>query len=597
MPRGAWLALAAFLVAAGLLLAPVAPAPTTRILGNFQSEASTHAPVLAAALDGLGRHGPFLLAEHPLHPQQVRGAMYEPITTLLLAPFYVLAGGGVRGFTVAWNAWHLVVLSGTTFGAWLWARAWLGDRDPGGWGAGLAAALASASIFAHLSPEVGRTEAQNYALYALHGGLLFHAVRHGGRAWIGAALSVVPVVWSGGYGTVFFAVVEPLVALWALAIAPNRRRAVLGLAGVAVTAGLAAAPLVWALRAYPYVGTTEARTSAASAPVEVLLVGSESLLRVLPGYEVAPFAGIVTLLAAALAVVRTRAALWPLLAGLVVYAISAGPAPTVGGAAVWGPAAFFETLPEPIGVVRGWHRIVAFAIPLFAVAAAGLGARKPAVAAIVAALALAETARARVGSWWTLEEPAALVALRKDGAPIPLPIDGLERTRRWLAPPTGPDLWAAMPDHVLFRYFQDALPNEPELFRSRLTAPTATYDPCALLADAVALRAEGFGALYLRPDFLPPGGYGAATRALAAVFGPTREEGVWRLPTTVPEDCRGDGRDAIVLGGGPAVRRGPPATPEEQERLRAERQAEIERRHEERLRQKRERLERERSGR
>ncbi|MFN7146871.1 MAG: hypothetical protein ACK4YP_24060, partial [Myxococcota bacterium] len=379
----------------------------------------------------------------------------------------------------------------------------------------------------------------------------------------------------------------------------DRRRAVLGLARVAVTALLAAAPLVWALRAYPYVGiATEARTSAASAPLKVLLVGSESLLRELPGYEVAPFAGLVTLLAATLAVVRTRAALVPLVIGLVVYAISAGPAPTLDGTAVWGPAAAFEALPGPIGVVRGWHRIVAFAIPLFAVAAAGLGAGKPAVAVIVAALALGETARARVGSWWTLEEPAALVALRKDGAPIPLPIDGLERTRRWLAPPTGPDLWAAMPDHVLFRYFQDALPNEPELFRSRFSAPRATYDPCALLADAVALRAEGFGALYLRPDFLPPGGYGAATRAIAAVFEPARQEGVWRLPTALPEACRGEqGRpEAIVLGGGPAAPQGPPPTAEEHARIRAERRAEIERRQEERMRQKRERQERERGA-
>ncbi len=593
MARGFWLGLAALVVAAGLLLAPVATAPATRILGNFQSEAATHAPALAAALEGLTRHGPFLLAEHPLHPEEVTGAMYEPITTLVMWPFFALAGGGARGFALAWNVWHLVVLVGASLGAWIWARAWLGEeKDPGGWGAGLAMALAAASIFVHLSPAVGRTEAQNYPLYALHGGLLFRAVRRGGRAWIGAILSVVPVVWSGGYATVFFAVAEPLVALWALSIAPNRRRAALGLVGVALGAVAAAAPLLWALQAHPYVGTETTRFETPSVALAVLVGWTENLLRELPGYEIAPFAGFVTLAAAGLAVTRSRAVLWPLAIGLFLYWVAAGPAPLVAGKATWGPAAAFAALPGPFEVVRGWSRIVAFVVPVFAVAAAALPGGRAWLAGLVAVLALGETSRHRVDKAWTLEEPASLVALRAAGqVPIPLPLDGIARVRRWLEPPDRPDVWKVMPDHVLFRYFQDALPNEPELFRNPGGGPAGEYDPCTLLADAVALRQLGFTSLHLRQEYLPHDGKGIANRALKAVFGAPREEGLWMIPDVVGPECRGEGPapEAITLGGPKNPDSAGPRTPEERERIRAERRAERERVRAERLRQQQQR--------
>ncbi len=614
---GAWLGLGGTLVAAALLLAPVLGAPSTRLLGRFQSETATHAPALAAAVEGLLTNGPFVLADHPLHPNDITGAMYEPITTIVMAPIYALAGGGATGFALAWNAWHLAVLLGTAAGAWIWARAWLGEtRDPGGWGAGLAAVVAAGSLFLHLSPEVGRTEATNYSLFALHGGLLFRAARQGGRAWIAAALSVVPVVWAGGYATVFWSVVEPGVALWALAVTPDRRGTARGLAAVAGAGLLAVAPMAWALHQHPYIALT-GRETTPSVAISVLFGGAENALRELPGYEIAPFVGWVTLGVAALAALRVRSALWPLAIGLFVYAVSAGPAPTVGDTILRGPAALFAVLPAPYGLIRGWSRIVAFAVPLFAVAAAvlpgalgGTGALwRPITAGALALLALAETAclRETPGSSWALAEPAALVSLHAAGQkPIRLPMDGLERARRWLEPQPPPDVWVAMPDHELFRYFQDAMPNEPELFRVG-GKPAVTYDPCALQADAVALRAVGFTALYLRDELLPEDGHGIGVRALKAVFGPAREPGVWPLPTEVSEACAGtpdvvppppivagldkgarsaEGESAEDGAPGDTLDRGGPVSPAERAALRALRQAEREQAQIDRMRRK-----------
>ncbi|MES2644451.1 MAG: hypothetical protein V4850_33500 [Myxococcota bacterium] len=601
VPRGLWLGLLAMVVSAGLLFAPVATAPATRVLGNFQSETATHAPALAAALEGLFVHGPFVLADHPLHPEEVNGAMYEPITTMLLWPVYAVMGGGTRGFTLAWNVWHLLVLVGTGVGAWMWARAWLGEaRDPGGWGAGTAMALASGSLFLHLSPEVGRTEASNYPLYALHAGLLFRAAVRpvgGGRmAWAWAALSAVPIVWSGGYGTVFFAIAEPLLAFWALSASPDRRRTVGGLLVVAVVSALAAAPLLWALQQYPYIGLAGEgqRSTSPSVAYAVLFQGSENLLQELPGYEVAPFAGLVTLLAAAAAILRGRSAAWPIGAGLLLYLVSAGPTPTVNDTVAWGPAALFQLVPGPIGWLRGWTRLFAFAIPFFAVAAAGLARGQAVVAVLIVGLGLGETAMRRVepGSWWTFEEAPRLVAMRESGERlIVLPIDGIERARRWLDGPGRPDLWKLMPDHVLFRYFQDALPNDPELFRNKFAVPKGRYEPCALVEDAIQLHNLGFSSLYLRTEFLPQDGRGMATRALMTVFGTPRDEGVWRLPTRLPEACwEGvpvEEKPAVISLGPDADEARPgPRTPEERAAIKAAREAERDRVREERLKAK-----------
>lgn len=592
-----------------VLAAPVLQAPTTRLLGNFQSEAATHAPVLAAALEGLGTHGPFVLAEHPLHPNEINGAMYEPITTLLMWPVYAVAGGGITGFTLAWNVWQVLAVFVTALGAWIWARAWLGDeRDPDGWGAGAAMVLASASTFIHLGPEIGRTEAQNYPMYALHAGLVFRAARLGGRAWIWAALSVVPIIWSGGYGAVFAAIAEALLSAWALSFTPNRKGTIRGLMAVAATAALAAVPLVLALQEYPYVGISGRNEdhTIPSVALSVLVMGSENLLRELPGYEAAPFAGFVTLIAALLAPVRYRKAVWPLGAGALLYWIAAGPSPTIGETELWGPAAILSKLPGPSDVLRGWSRIFAFAIPFFAVAAAATTGGRAPIAIVLAVLGLLETGRLRVSqihvegeglwfttsSWWTLELAPEVVAMRAAGDnPILVPIDGIERTRRWLAPPHPPDVWRAMADHDLFKYLQDSLPNEPELFRNRFGSEAASYDPCTLMEDAVGLRNIGFTGIYLRKESLPRDGRGIATRAIKAVFGAPKEEGLWRIPEVVPTECGfDDTRPAdIVLHGEEGAEGGRPRTPAERAAIREERKKERERVRQERARLKNER--------
>jgi hypothetical protein len=156
-----------------------------------------------------------------------------------------------------------------------------------------------------------------------------------------------------------------------------------------------------------------------------------------------------------------------------------------------------------------------------------------------------------------------------------------------------PDVWKVQSDHDLFKYFQDALPNEPELFRNKTVKPAVDYDVCALRADAVSLGVLGFTVLYLRDDFLPEDGRGIAVRALKEVFGPPREAGVWDLPAEVGKRCltAADGGEAVApiqvrgddVGGGP---KSEPRTPEERAARRAERAAERERMRVERLKAK-----------
>jgi hypothetical protein len=244
--------------------------------------------------------------------------------------------------------------------------------------------------------------------------------------------------------------------------------------------------------------------------------------------------------------------------------------------------------------VRGWSRIVAFVAPILALAAAALPGGRGWLAGLVAAAAIGEVARFRQTEWWSLEEPADVVAARAAGdVPILLPLDGIERTRRWVEGPTRPDVWKVMPDHDLFKYFQDALPNEPELFRATSHGVRGTYNPCLLLADAVALRGIGFRRIYLRKDFLPHDGAGMAARALKAVFGAPREDNLWILPERVSAECAGtEGAEVtLAVGGGDRPdAQAVPRTPEERAKLREARRAERDRVRADRVRQHQERL-------
>lgn len=554
---GRALALAGTLAGLAMLLSPVAAAPTARLLGAFDSEAATHVPVLAAAIVGLPEHGPFFYADHPLHPELANQAMLEPVTVLAMAPVQALVGG-VGGFALAWNLWLAAGVVAAAAGAWIGARAWLGEDDAGGWGAGLAATLAACGLFHQLAPEVGRTETFAWAFYGLHLGLLVRAATRG-RGWALAAASVVPVVWSGGYATVFAALADAGVALWLF-----RRVHLRGFGAVALTAGLAATPLLLALRARPYAALGE-RVVSPSIDLPLLLAGAPDLTQVLPGYEVAPFVGWATLFAAVLAGSRRAAA--PLAVGGVLLLVAAGPAPTVLGQALPGPAALLAALPGPFGQVRSWPRVVAFAIPLLALAGARAGARHPALAVALALAAVVEAAwRTRGGEVWTLAEHTRITTLHAAGeVPLALPLDGRAQARRWLAPPAGPDPWTVS-DEPLVRFVEDLLPSDPQLFQLGARAP-ARADACALRASAFTLHERGFTGLLVPEDPDRVVAWKAAQRGLRDVLG--AGEDWWPFPQVADTACTT--RDA-----GP--RDATPLTPEEREARRAERRRILEER-------------------
>ncbi len=517
---------------------PVLAAPATRMIGDLQTEIASHAPPLAASLVGLSRFGPFVRAEHPVLADAAMAAALEPTTVLAMTPAFRIAGGGTRGFALGWNTWHMLVVLASAAGAAIGAKAVLGEKDVGGFGAGLAMVAGASSLFLHRFADAGRTEAQDYGFYALHVGLVLWAARRpgggwgAGPAWALAAVALVPTLWAGGYAAIFVAFTEPLLALWALSIAGSRRTTVFGLVGVAALSAAAIAPLVWALQTFPYVGVV-GRSSAhrvASFDLSLLLTDGFTPGRDLPGYEAAPFVGWVLLTAAIVGAVRGG---WNarFAAGIGLFCLweAAGPEPTLFGNRAWGPTSAWVALGGPFALVRGWARIIAFAVPFLAIAAGVAVAGRARFAVLAMVALLAEMAGRSPQRWWSLELPAT-VETPAVGSLV-LPIDTWAVTRRWLSPAASPDPLQLAPDRPLLAWFALVIPQEPVRMRNRFRADAPVVDPCVLVLDGVALRADGYSSLRAREGFLSEGAAEAIEAALTPVFG-ARVDGGWVLPLT-----------------------------------------------------------------
>lgn len=533
---GAILACAATALSLRLLLRPVLAHPT-RLLGGVDSEAPAHVHWLAAALAGLLRHGPFTISTDPTG-QGATDALMDPASALLMAPVSALAGAGVEGFSIAWNALPALGLLLSALGTWIWARAWLGDRDPSAWGAGLAGALAGCSLWALHQVEVGRSECFLYPAFALHGGLLFAALRRGGFArWAGAAASLVLMAWCGLSTLPLLLMMQVAVIAWALARVPSLRRALAGLAGLTALGAVACLPMLLALGAHPppSMASLDARVAGPSARLEALVVGQADLLQGLPGYEVMPWLGWALVIGAAMAALRWRQARLPALLVLLLLSVCAGPRPTIGQSALYAPAALLEALPGPIGLVRGWVRLMGMLVPMVAVLAAAAVVRRPWLAIVLALAGLGEAAaRApHARSTMSLAPPRQAASLDDRGVRyLELPRDRLALARRSLVRPGASDPWNPQLDQGLISMLDTHVPNLPQQF-DRDEAPSLTDAEALDLRQRVAkLQGLGLHGLLLRDHSLVPGTSDRARLVLDAIACPpsSPQSSYWSLP-------------------------------------------------------------------
>lgn len=523
------------------LVWPVLAAPASRMVGDLQTEVASHAPPLAASLQGLSRFGPFVRAEHPLAADVATAAALEPTTVLSMAPVFRLAGGGTAGFALAWNFWQVMVVAASAAGCALGARALLPRADLGGWGTGVAMVAGANALFLHRFADAGRTEAQNYGFYALHMGLLLTAARESAGMrrrwwWVAAALSLVPTLWSGGYAAVFVAFTEPLLAMLALSIAESRRVTWIGLGATAAVAMLAIAPLGWALHTFPYVGVAGRAATSIAPSFDLSLLLTDHFIggRDLPGYEVPPFAGWALMASAALAVVwGGRAVRIAVAIGVICLWEASGPAPKLFDRAAWSPTTLWVAAGGPLALVRGWSRIIAFGIPFLAIAAGTAASARPRLALVTMTALLAETVARSPQRWWSLDFPPETLAISPTALQIPL--DTWTTTRRWLVVPPSPDPTMLSPDRPLLAWLRLVVPDEPERLHSYFKKPPVTIDPCVLILDAIALRNEGYASIRPRPAYLWTGADVAINAALVPVFGEP-VNGEWPLPTD-PGEC------------------------------------------------------------
>lgn len=535
-----WVAGACVAFCAIRLLGPVLSDPTGRLLGAYASEAGAHAELLGAAL--AGGHGPWRVATDPTVPDRLGAALVDPLAAMAMWPIWAVAGG-FGGFTLAWNLLWLAALLGSAWGAWDWARACTGDE----WGAAAAATIAASSLFLVHLPAVGRMESLFYALYPLHGAALFR-----GR-WLLAGLTGALFVQSGGCGALFFAMAEIPVASWVLARAPTRGT-VLGLAGVAVAAALSFWPVWSASQAFPYPAMGEKRMGLTLHDPLGMVGLSDDLLSPNVGYEYTPWVGAAAL-AGALLSGRVPAAI-----GVLLVVFAAGSSfQWEGGKPIPLPTTVLEAMPGPIGMVRGWPRLVAIAIPILGVAAAARGR----LAVPLMALALVEMeARRPPGQSWTLGSPGGLE----------FPWDARARLREWLAP-------AGLPPEiaVLFDPSDPLSPARPVRFDNFQPVEAVKVSWCTWQEAAWTLRQAGFTAVRLRTDDLDETQALRAKLALTLRLGPA-----WTLPSE-QNQCRTPEVSVhlfppVATGEG---RKGP-VSETERARRRAARQAERERREAER---------------
>ncbi len=517
---------------------------TGALLGSADSEAPAHVHWLAAGLAGLWQHGPLVLSASPRGTDPT-DALMDPANLLFIAPISGLRGGGLEGFAAGWNTLPVVGMLLSAVGAWIWARAWLGDRDPRVWGAGLAAGLAACSLWALQQIEVGRSECFLYPAFALHGGLLFSAIRRGGRyRWLGAGASMALLVGCGLSTLPLLLLGQAAVFVWARWGAPERTRPWLGLASLVGVGAALCLPLYLAMIRHPppSMDHLEGRVSGPSVRLEQLLWGSGDMLAGLPGYEVSPWLGWALVLGVALAALSWRPARLPALLLVALLTVCAGPNPTLLGAVLVGPSALLEALPGPVGLVRGWVRLAGMLVPMAAVIAAAAVVRRPWLAGMLLLLGLGEAVwrSPPARSTLSLAPPERAALLEAQGVRwLELPRDRIALARRSLLGPAEPDAWDPQLDNDLMVLLDGRVSNLPKQF-DRQQVPEFTPDELRDLRRRVAkLHKHGLHGVLLRDHSLVPDTAERAGQLLDAIACPPGGDspGFWALPPGEHEPC------------------------------------------------------------
>jgi hypothetical protein len=505
---GTWFGLVAVLIAGLLLLGPVLAHSTTHVIGTWDSEASWHLWRHAAWLRTFATEGPWLR----LHETGLRDpgeANLSPATTLLGWPAYRIAGGGIAGVAFAWNVLYALVFVGAVAGTWSLVRAWWPEDDTR-MAAAAATTIVAFGAFLHQTPGVGRQENIIQFLWPLHLAFLYRATVRPGRKFDLplAAGTFALLTMQGGFPALFTAIVEVPAALWCLAQAGDRKRALGQLAVVAGVGALALYPWVHANRLYPPPSLLVGRSGIISVPLAQLLPGGGDV-PFARGWHEAPYPGLVALLAAlGAAVVHRASRFWLVLAGAVMLLM-------IGPEARWTidspvlaemPVTWLERLPGWSIPSTGWARLGTFVPTLLVLAITPALVGRPRIAALVACLAVVDQvvylrSVPETETSWELALPQGLGD--PDVPSVWLPFD--ERGLAWLHAADAEMRrypFSQQGELTTLRWVDDVLPGTPEGFRQKNRAPleAGSPSPGCVARDAGVLAEAGFGRIVLLRD-------------------------------------------------------------------------------------------------
>ncbi|MCB9760870.1 MAG: hypothetical protein H6739_13615 [Alphaproteobacteria bacterium] len=545
---GALLALAATLLSGWLLMGPVLGAMTTQVLGAYDSEAGWHIWRHAAYLRTFADPSPWIhLPEHGA--RNPGAANLFPGSTLLSWPFYALAGGGLRGVALSWNALHLLALLGGALGTWASVRLWLAE-DPGRFAAGAATAIVAAGAYLQEFPDVGRLETLHQLLYPLHLAALLWTTQRPRQLLplLACTASFALMAMQGGFPALFLAIIEPPVALWCLVRSDDRRWSAVALGLTAGAGALALWPWIDAHQTWPS-PALQGREGEISVALAQLLPGGRDIP--FPrGYHVTPYPGVVALAAATAAALRDRSSRVWLLIAILAGCFAVGPELR------WTPSGPLWAT-GPVGLLRdafdwpipstGWSRIGTWFPTLLAMAAAPLLVGRPRVAvalalgACVDQLSFAPAWRHTEAAW--VLPPAQELRPLLDEHTVWVPFD--DRSLTWIQTREDPALRRYPIQESMelgtLRYLDRLVPGHASGFRglARRGPVPPPPSPACVVQDLRALSASGYAWLAFVGDRVDDDTLSKATQPILAGVGePTLRSArgmAWRLSGDWPD--------------------------------------------------------------
>lgn len=464
LPAAVLLCLLVVLWGGGAFLSPL-----SLQLGAGASEGPIHLWSLWVTAEKLFAHGPLVrVAPEVAFPDGFAVHLMDPISLLLFLPGYWLGGGGVVGASLGWNLLHAGAMVLAGLGCYRLARVFDPQPASGPWTAAVMVAAFAGGSFLLSHPYFGRTEYLPLVLMPWHLALLLPWAR-GKTSWksgVAAGLLLGAVALGGGYAGTFALLLELPLAGWLLLVTPGRSRVLRRLTLVAGVGLLIALPIPIALLMYPPLSL-----GSLSEPVQFLAPtlrvedlgwllrlnhpGPGALLMDQPVYP-----GVVLLLLAIVgAVLRPRQAVFWLLLGLWLLALSLGQLLDLSdGHRLPLPAAFLADGLPPLEYIKFWSR---------------LGILVPLPLAIAACLGLAGVLRRLPSVWRPVVGLALVAAILADQATWPRP-------------------WSSRPS------FQASMPADLEPVLERMAPGALLQLPLEVPTSEGQLVEIGFGILWQR---------------------------------------------------------------------------------------------------